>query len=817
MAKQFLTGLNLNKNELLNARIQNLAVAPSSPVAGQIYYDTSDNTLRYYNGTSWLTLAQGGDLTSAINDAIAALDLPNSYDAFGSADTAYSNAVSYADGLASNYDPAGSAANAYSNAVSYADGLASNYDPAGSAANAYANAQTYTNTVASGLTSDIANAKSEAIAAAEGYADNAIAALVDSAPATLDTLNELAQALQDNPNVISDLQDVASGKQNTLTAGDSITIVGDVISVVEANFDPAGSAANAQSNAQSYTDTAINALDTDDIEEGTTNKYFTNLRAKDAAGELLENAIKTNIQISYSQVSQQLTVTAENGVADSTTDDLVEGSNNLYFTNQRALNATSSAYDALGSAANAYANAQTYTNTVVDGLTSDDISEGSTNLYHTDARSRTSISAGDNTINYNSSTGEITANTSTMATVAYVDQEISDVGNAYAQADSDLSNTLTTAYQNADNALSNALTTAYQNADNAVVSSLTQDYQDADNTVLSTLRSEIAAATQGLDIKESVRAATTESINIASYAGENIDGVTIANGNRILVKNQVNSVENGIYVFSSGALSRADDAGNGELTAGSFTFVEEGTVNADTGWVISTNNPITVGSTAITWTQFSGTGQITAGDGLSKTNGTLDVNVDGTTIDIVGDNVVISSSYAGQSSIDTVGTITTGTWNGNTIAVGYGGTGATSFTAGEYLVGDGSNAITTVSSIPGSDISGDISGNAENVNGTVAIANGGTGATTAEAARANLGATTKYAANNTLLNPTSNVITWTVTHNLNTSDVTVQMRDLGDNALVEADVVITSANVVTIQWVSATAVSADAYRVVVTG
>ena len=816
MAKQFLTGLNLNKNELLNARIQNLASAPSSPVAGQIYYNTSDNTLRYYNGTSWLTLAQGGDLTSAINDAIAALDLANTYDAIGSADTAYSNAVSYADGLASNYDPAGSAATAYSNAVSYADGLASNYDPAGSAANAYANAQTYTNTVASGLTSDIANAKSEAIAAAEGYADNAIAALVDSAPATLDTLNELAQALQDNPNVISDLQDVASGKQNTLTAGDSITIVGDVISVVEANFDPAGSAANAQSNAQSYTDTAINALDTDDIEEGVTNLYYTTLRGQQDAANLITGAIKTNITIT-GDASTGLTITAENGVADSDTDDLAEGSNNLYFTNQRALNATSSAYDALGSAANAYANATSYANNLVDGLTSDDISEGSTNLYHTDARSRTSISAGDNTINYNSSTGEITANTSTMATIAYVDQEIGDLGNAYVQADSDLSNTLTTAYQNADNTLSNNLTTAYQNADNAVVSSLTQDYQDADNTVLSTLRSEIAAATQGLDIKDSVRVATTESINIGSYAGENIDGVAIANGNRILVKNQVNSVENGIYVFSSGALTRADDAGNGELTAGSFTFVEEGTLNADTGWVISTNNPITVGSTAITWTQFSGTGQITAGDGLSKTNGTLDVNVDGTTIDIVGDNVVISSSYAGQSSIDTVGTITTGTWNGNTIAVGYGGTGATSFTAGEYLVGDGSNAITTVSSIPGSDISGDISGNAENVNGTVAIENGGTGATTAAAARANLGATTKYAANNTLLNPTSNVITWTVTHNLNTSDVTVQMRDLGDNALVEADVTITSANVVTIQWVSATAVSADAYRVVVTG
>jgi len=123
-----------------------------------------------------------------------------------------------------------------------------------------------------------------------------------------------------------------------------------------------------------------------------------------------------------------------------------------------------------------------------------------------------------------------------------------------------------------------------------------------------------------------------------------------------------------------------------------FTFVEEGTVNADSGWVLSTNNPIVVGSTSLTFAQFSGAGQITAGAGLTKTGNTIDAVGTSNRITVNADSIDIASTYVGQTSITTLGTITTGTWNGTTIAVANGGTGATTLTG--VLKGNGTSAFT---------------------------------------------------------------------------------------------------------------------------
>ena len=121
-------------------------------------------------------------------------------------------------------------------------------------------------------------------------------------------------------------------------------------------------------------------------------------------------------------------------------------------------------------------------------------------------------------------------------------------------------------------------------------------------------------AVQGLDLKGSVKVATTENITLSG--AQTIDGVSVVAGDRVLVKDQTDPTNNGIYVADAGAWSRAADAdGNpdGEVTSGMFTFVEQGTIGGQHGYVLSTPDPITVGATDLEFVQFSGAGQITAG------------------------------------------------------------------------------------------------------------------------------------------------------------------------------------------------------------
>ena len=185
----------------------------------------------------------------------------------------------------------------------------------------------------------------------------------------------------------------------------------------------------------------------------------------------------------------------------------------------------------------------------------------------------------------------------------------------------------------------------------------------------------VDAARSGLDVKASVRAATTANITLSGT--QTIDGVAAVAGDRVLVKNQTTASENGIYAVAAGSWSRATDADEAaEVTAGLFVFAEEGTTNADTGWVLTTNNPITVGTTSLAFAQFSGAGQIAAGAGLTKSGNTIDVvTADSGRIVVNADSIDLATTGVSASTyksvtVDTYGRVTAGT-NPTTLA-GYG-------------------------------------------------------------------------------------------------------------------------------------------------
>lgn len=151
----------------------------------------------------------------------------------------------------------------------------------------------------------------------------------------------------------------------------------------------------------------------------------------------------------------------------------------------------------------------------------------------------------------------------------------------------------------------------------------------------------VDAVKQALDIKDSVRVATTANITIATAlnVGDAIDGVTLADGDRVLVKNQTTASQNGIYTAGSSPARATDANVSAEVTSGMFCFVEEGTVGGDNGFVLTTNDPITLDSTALSFVQFSGAGQVIAGAALTKSGNTLDVAVDDKTIQVSSDTI----------------------------------------------------------------------------------------------------------------------------------------------------------------------------------
>ena len=292
----------------------------------------------------------------------------------------------------------------------------------------------------------------------------------------------------------------------------------------------------------------------------------------------------------------------------------------------------------------------------------------------------------------------------------------------------------------------------------------------------------VDAARQGLDVKQSVRAATTGPVNIANQleAGDTLDTtVTLVAGNRVLVKDQATASENGIYVVqATGAAVRATDADGtadtGTVSGGTFTFVEEGTVNGDAGFVVSSNGAINVGVDAMNWVQFSGAGQVIAGNGLTKDGNTIDAVGTENRISVSSNAIDIASTYVGQNTITTLGTITTGTWNGVDIAVADGGTGAS----------NAADARTNLGFTPTS------------------------GQTTSTAVLARV-------VHQACAASSVGVSTTTVTHNFNTKNLTVQVYEVATGNTVNCDVQRSTVDAVVVTMNGT--IGADDYHIVVTG
>jgi hypothetical protein len=246
-----------------------------------------------------ITANLSGNVTGDVTGTVSSLSNHDTDDLAEGSNLYFTNQRAL-DATAAAYDAAGAASTAQTNAQNYADSLASNYDAAGAASTAQTNAQNYADSLAS-------------------------------------------------------------------------------------NYDAAGAASTAQTNAQNYADNLVNGLDTDDIEEGLSNLYFTNGRAR--------NAVSGGTGITYNSAD---------GI----------------------INVAANTYDAYGAASTAEGNANTYTDNAINALTTTDIEEGS-NLYFTDERAQDAVgNAVGNGLSYNDTTGAISVDTNVISTKAYVDQEV---------------------------------------------------------------------------------------------------------------------------------------------------------------------------------------------------------------------------------------------------------------------------------------------------------------------------------------------------------------------------------------------------------
>jgi predicted acyltransferase (DUF342 family) len=806
---KFMTNIDLNKNELLNARIQQLASHPASPVSGQIYHNTTDKRTYIYNGTKWvdITVASGGTL-----DGVTLTGIPkvrtNVTKALGSGSTEAFRVESSDNQslfqVMTNGDTIiggvlkvnGTGQSSFAGDVTIGGNLHVDGTTTGGTQVSLAEDLTVEGKlIVKGDTElgdnagvDKLNVKalttiySKTTKASGNATDNAFR-VVDSAG------SDLFNVKTNGDTVIAGVLTVngtgASTFAGDVNIGGNLRVDGNVTGgtqvdlaenlTITGNLDVKGNTTLGDNASQDTTTikgvTTVISKTTKATGSTTANAF----QVKDSAGSPLFE-VRENGNTVIAGVLQV------NGTGDSTFAGNVNigGSLNVDGT------ITGGAKVNLGDDLEVIGDLAVKGNTLLGDNASQDttIIKGKTTIYtgKTKALGSSSVNAfevkdsggtdlfsvkenGDTIIG-----GVLTVNGSGQSTFngdVSINGKLTVAQNATVSADMS-SNNFTVKGNlivEGDTTLGDASTdtirvkgsTVFEQNINMGNKRIT-NVADPVNATDVANKAYVDSVSQGLDVKDSVRVATTGNITLSGL--QTIDGVAVVAGDRVLVKNQTDAKTNGIYEVKSGAWSRTVDADvSSKLSPGMFTFVEEGSTNADSGWVLSTDGAITLGTTLINFVQFSGAGSIIAGNGLTKTGNTLQVV--GTANRIVANsaNIDIASNYAGQTSITTLGNITTGTWNGSTIAIN----------------------------------------------------KGGTGSTTASGARANLGATGKYA--QTIGDGTAT--TFTITHNLSSDDVVISVKEIatGNHVMVDTQVVDAS----TVKVFFGSAPTANTYRVTVVG
>lgn len=366
----------------------------------------------------------------------------------------------------------------------------------------------------------------------------------------------------------------------------------------------------------------------------------------------------------------------------------------------------------------------------------------------------------------------------------------------------------------------------------------------------------VDAMAQGLDSKVSVRAATTANITLSGAIA--VDGVTTVIGDRVLVKDQTVASANGIYIVGSGAQTRASDADTWAELVSAYTFVEEGTANADTGWTCIVNAGGTLGTTDVSWAQFSSAGTVT-GANVGAGTGTIFRDKTGTSINFKSIAAastkisIVNNTDSVSLDVNEAALVFANMTSSGTLAVAKGGTGTTTSTGTGSVVLSNSPAlvtpslgaatattinkvtitapatsatltlaqgstlalvgayVTTLTATAATNVTLPTSGTLLSTANAVTVAQGGTGATTVAGAKTNLGFMTRYAIDI----GNGSLTTIPVTHGLGSLDVTIAVYEKAGNAQVYPEVSLTDSNTISIEF--SVAPTASQYRVVVIG